>query len=93
MVFSVTFNIIYFSYIVVVSFIGGRNQSAWKKHWPVASYWQTLSHNVVLNTPRHDQDTNSQRVVIGTDCIGTCKSYYYTITTMMALICNMIYPQ
>jgi hypothetical protein len=27
----------YFSYIVVVSVIGGEN------HWPVASHWQTLS--------------------------------------------------
>ena len=24
---------------------------------PVASHWQTLSHNVVLNTP-HEQDSN-----------------------------------
>ena len=30
-----------FSYIVVVSFIGGENLR------PVASHWQTLSHNVV----------------------------------------------
>jgi len=30
-----------------VSFIGGGN------HQPVASHWQTLSHNVVSNTPRH----------------------------------------
>jgi hypothetical protein len=36
----------YFSYIVAVSFIGGEN------HRPVASHWQTLSHNVVSSTPR-----------------------------------------
>jgi hypothetical protein len=29
-----------------VSFIGGE------KHWPAASHWQTLSHNVVSSTPR-----------------------------------------
>jgi hypothetical protein len=23
-----------------------------KNHWPVASHWQTLSHNVVSSTPR-----------------------------------------
>jgi len=27
---------------------------------PVASHWQTLSHNVVLSTPRHERDSNSQ---------------------------------
>ena len=31
-----------------------------KKHWPVASHWQTLSHNVVSSTPHHEQDSNSQ---------------------------------
>ena len=31
------------------------------------SHWQTLSHNVVS-------------VVIGTDCTGSCKSTYHTIT-------------
>jgi hypothetical protein len=27
---------------------------------PVASHWQTLSHNVVSSTPRHEQGSNSQ---------------------------------
>jgi hypothetical protein len=27
---------------------------------PAISYWQTLSHNVVLSTPWHEQDSNSQ---------------------------------
>jgi len=27
---------------------------------PVASHWQTLSHNVVSSTPRHERDSNSQ---------------------------------
>jgi hypothetical protein len=31
-----------------------------ENHRPVASQWQTLSHNVVSNTPRHEQDWNSQ---------------------------------
>ena len=34
----------YFSYIVSVSFIGGVNK---RTRRPVASQWQTLSHNVV----------------------------------------------
>ena len=31
-----------------------------ENHWPVASHWQTLSHNVVSSTPRHEQGSNSQ---------------------------------
>jgi hypothetical protein len=30
-------------------------------HRPVASQWQTLSHNVVSSTPRYERDSNSQR--------------------------------
>jgi hypothetical protein len=37
----------YFSYIVAVSFISGGNWSTWRNHWPAASHWQTLSHNVM----------------------------------------------
>jgi len=28
-------------------------------HRPVASHWQTLSHNVVSTTPRHERSSNS----------------------------------
>ena len=31
-----------------------------KNYQPVASHRQTLSHNVVLSTPSHYQDSNSQ---------------------------------
>jgi hypothetical protein len=31
-----------------------------ENHWPVASHWQTLSHNDVSSTPRHEQGSNSQ---------------------------------
>ena len=31
-----------------------------ENHRPVASHWQTLSHNVVSSTPRHEQGSNSQ---------------------------------
>jgi hypothetical protein len=44
----------YFSYIMAVSFIGGGN------HRPVASHCQTLSHNVVSSTSRHEPGPNSQ---------------------------------
>ena len=31
-----------------------------ENHRPVANHWQTLSHNVVSSTPRHEQGSNSQ---------------------------------
>jgi len=31
-----------------------------ENHWPVASHRQTVSHNVVSCTPRHDRSSNSQ---------------------------------
>jgi hypothetical protein len=37
---------------VAVSFIGGGN------HRPAVSHWQTLSHNVVSSTSRHNRDSN-----------------------------------
>jgi hypothetical protein len=30
-----------------------------ENHQYVASQWQTLSHNVVSSTPRHERDSNS----------------------------------
>jgi hypothetical protein len=32
----------------------------WENHRPVASHWETLSHNVVWSTPRHELGLNSQ---------------------------------
>ena len=31
-----------------------------ENHRPAASHWQTLSHNVVSSTPRHEWDLKSQ---------------------------------
>jgi len=31
-----------------------------ENHRPIASHWQTLSHNVISSTPRHEQNLNSQ---------------------------------
>jgi len=31
-----------------------------ENHRPAVSHDQTLSHNVVSSTPRHEQDSNSQ---------------------------------
>jgi hypothetical protein len=46
---------LYHTYILVVSFIGEGNRSTGEKHRPVASHWQTLSHNVVSSTPCHER--------------------------------------
>ena len=63
-----------------------------ENHGPVASHWQTLSHNVVhLPWSRFELTTS---VVIGTDCIGSCKSNYYTITATTApQLYNNSYPR
>jgi hypothetical protein len=37
---------------VAISYIGGRNLVPWENHWPAASHWQNLSHNVVSSTSR-----------------------------------------
>jgi hypothetical protein len=31
-----------------------------ENHRPVASHWQTLSHNLESSTPRHERSSNSQ---------------------------------
>ena len=84
MVFNSTFNnisVITWRSILLVEETGAMG----KKHWPVASHWQTLSPNVVLSTPRHERDSNSVLVVIGTDCTGSFKLNHHMITTSTAL--------
>jgi hypothetical protein len=43
-----------------------------ENHRPVASHWQTLSHNVISSTP------HQLLVMIGTYCTVSCKSKYHT---------------
>ena len=80
MVFNATFNnisVILWRSVQLVE----ENGSTHRKPPPDASHSQTWSHSVVSSTSRHDRDTNSQLlVVIGTDCIGSCKFNYHTIT-------------
>ena len=48
-----------------------------ENHRPVASHWQTLSHNVVSSTPHPESRFElTTSVVIGTDCMSSCKSNY-----------------
>jgi hypothetical protein len=71
-VFNATFKNISVISSMTVSFIGGGN------HRPVASHWQTLSHNVVHLALSRIRTS----MVIDTDCIGSCKSNYHTIKAM-----------
>jgi hypothetical protein len=55
MVFNATFNnisVISWGSVLLVEETGVPGEN----HWPVASQWQTLSHNVVSSTPHHEQD-------------------------------------
>jgi len=58
----------YLSYIVAVSSIGGRNRTTWRK--------PPTCHKSLTNF--------ITSVVLGTDCIGSCKSIYHTIMVMTA---------
>ena len=57
-----------------------RTRGRGENNHPAASHWQTLSHNVVHLT----LIALTTSVVIGTDCLGSCKSNYHTITAMTA---------
>ena len=81
MVFNATFNnisVISWQSVLLVEETGGPGEN----HRPVASYLQTLSHNVVHFALNRFELTTS--VVIGIDCIGSCKSDYHTITATTA---------
>ena len=80
MVFNTTFNnisVISWQSVLLVEETGISGEN----HQPVASHWQTLSHKVYLAWTGFELTTS---VVIGTDCTGSCKSNYYTITTTTA---------
>jgi hypothetical protein len=60
MVFNATFNnipVILWRSVLLMEETGVPGEN----HWPVASHWQTLSHNVVSSTPHNEWDSNSQR--------------------------------
>jgi len=78
MAFNVSFNNISVISWQSVLLVEGTREN----HQPVASHWQTLSHNVVSSTLHHEWGFElTTLVVIGTDCTGCCKSNYHTIMT------------
>ena len=90
MVFNATFNntsLVFCRSVLLVEETGGPREN----HRPVASHWQTLSHNVVHIALIRFELTTS--VVIGTDCIGNCKVNYHMTTTAPDMLreWNMIY--
>jgi hypothetical protein len=83
------FNIQYFSYIMMVSFIGRGNQSTGRK--PLTC--RKLQTNFIIQccikyTSPSVGFKLAMLVVIGTDCIGSYKSNYHMITTMTAPLHN-----
>ena len=59
MVFNTTFNnisVISWRSVLLVE----ETEVPGENHQHDASHWQTLSHNVVSSTPRHEQGSNSQ---------------------------------
>ena len=79
MVFNATFNnisVISWQSVLLVEETRGPGEN----HRPVANHWQTLSHNVVPLS-RFELTIS---VMIGSDCIGSCKSNYHTITATNA---------
>ena len=54
----------YFSNIMRAVLLVEETGVPGENHRPVASHWQTLSHNVVSSTPRHEWGSNSQLAIV-----------------------------
>jgi hypothetical protein len=79
MVFNNTFNnisVISWRSVLLVE----ETREPRENHRPGADHLQTLSHNVVHLTLVEIRTHNISDDVMGTDCIGSFKSNYHTIT-------------
>ena len=70
-----------FSYTMAVNFIGGGNRRTQRKP-PTCR--KSLTYHIMLSTSPWLRFELTTSVVIGTDCMGSCKSNYNTITSMTA---------
>ena len=80
-VFNATFNnisVISWQSVLLVEETGGSGEN----HRPVASHWQI--YHIMLYTSPWSKFELTTLVVIGTGCIGSCKSNYHTITATTA---------
>ena len=87
MVFNATFNnisVISWRSVLLVEETGVTGEN----HRPVASNWQTLSHNVESSTPRHERGSNSTLVVIGTDCTWKGSVVYLFLVFSLMVGCS-----
>ena len=92
----VLFDGVFSSLSTIFQLYGGGQLYWWRKpedlgknHWPVASHWQI--YHIMLYTLPWSRCELTTSMVKGTDCIGSCKSIYHTITAMMAHIYTYIY--
>ena len=68
-------------HIVVVDFIGGGNQSTWRKPSTCRKSDTGKRYHIMFYRVHRAALELTNLVVIGTDCIGSNKSNYHTITT------------
>ena len=76
----------YFSYIMVVSGIGGGNRITWRKPLTCRLSLTNFITCFIEYTSPWTGFKLTCLVVIGTDCTGSYKSNYHTITSMTAPI-------
>ena len=86
MVFNATFkNISVMSWRSVL-FVEETGRSA-ENHRPVTSFWQT--YHIMLYTSLWSRFELTTSVVIGTDCIGSCKSNYRHDFPVSICVCGV----
>jgi len=65
-----------------------RNPEDPKKTIDLSQITDKLYHIMLYNSP-YSRFELTTSVVLGTDCIGSCKSNYHTITATTILLCNL----